>query len=76
MQNKINDLWDRINNAGTFVSLLSLIALLVNQYVDVDLVWIDQTVNIIASILLALGVLNNPSGNFKPYIPGISEPKR
>lgn len=75
MKKIINDLWDRVNNVGTFVAVLSLIALLANQFVDVNLEWVNATINIVASIGVALGVLNNPSGNFKPYIPGITEPK-
>lgn len=75
MKEKIKDLLDRLQNVGTFVSAFSLVILLINQFIEIDLAWFDTTINIIASLGVATGILNNPSGNFKPYIPLITEPK-
>lgn len=52
---------ERFKNAGTLVSLASLIGLLLIQFgVNIDLNWLDKTMQIICSIGILLGVFNNP----------------
>lgn len=61
----------RLTNPGTVISLAMLIATLLMQFgVNVDVTWVDTTIKIICSILVLLGILNNPTteGLDLPYI--------
>ena len=64
----------RLNNKGTIISLTALIVSLLCQFgfnIDSDkLIGIVQT---ICSILILLGLLNDPTENTKAYIPGVSD---
>lgn len=52
----------RFKNVGTVLSLIGLIGLLLLQFgFKVDLVWLDNTGKIICSILVILGICNNPT---------------
>lgn len=54
----------RFKNVGTIVSLVGLVGLLLVQFgVNIDLNWLDTTVKIVCSILVLLGICNNPNTN-------------
>lgn len=54
----------RFKNTGTIISIVGLIGLLLIQFgVTVDLDWLNNTINIICSLLVILGVCNNPHTN-------------
>ena len=64
----------RLNNKGTILSLAALIVSLLIQFgVEIDSEKIVGIVNTICSILIILGLLNDPTQNTKAYIPGISD---
>ena len=51
----------RFKNVGTVVSLVGLIGLLLTQFgFKVDLVWLDNTIKLVCSIGIVLGIMNNP----------------
>ena len=53
--------WNRFKNPGTVMALVGMIGLLVKQFgVEVDLQWLDTTINLVCSILVIIGVMNNP----------------
>ena len=59
----------RFSNTGTIISLVGFIGLLLNQFgMNVDLQWLNATINIVCSILVILGIYNNPhtSGLYIP----------
>lgn len=61
----------RLNNRGTILALVSLIALLLIQFgIDVDTEWLNDTINLTCSILVLLGVLNDPTS------PGVDLPTK
>lgn len=64
----------RLNNKGTIISLAALIVSLLIQFgVDIDSEKILGIVQTICSILILLGLLNDPTQNTKAYIPGVSD---
>lgn len=64
----------RLNNKGTIVALAALIVSLLIQFgVDIDSEKILGIVQTICSILILLGVLNDPTENKNAYIPGVSD---
>ena len=65
---------NRLNNRGTIISLVALIVSLLMQFgLDIDSEKILGIVQTICSILILLGVMNNPIDNTKMYIPAISD---
>lgn len=53
---------EKFKNVGTIISLFGFGGLLLNQLgFTVDLVWLNTTINIVCSILVLLGICNNPS---------------
>ena len=65
---------NRLNNRGTIISLVALIVSLLMQFgLDIDSEKILGIVQTICSILILLGVMNNPVDNTKMYIPAISD---
>ena len=65
---------NRLNNKGTIISLVALIVSLLLQFgVDIDSEKILGIVKTVCSILILLGVMNNPVDNTKMYIPAISD---
>lgn len=59
----------RFKNVGTVVALFGLGGMLVNQFgYSVDLEWLNNTVNIACSMLVVLGICNNPT------TPGLDSP--
>ena len=64
----------RLNNKGTIVSLAALIVSLLCQFgLTIDSEKILTIVQTICSILIILGLLNDPTENTKAYIPGVSD---
>lgn len=64
----------RLNNKGTILSLAALIVSLLIQFgIDIDSEKIIGIVQTICSILILLGLLNDPTENTNAYIPGVSD---
>lgn len=64
----------RLNNRGTVISLAALIISLIAQFgLDIDSQKALGIVQTICSILILLGVLNDPTANAKGYLPGVSD---
>ena len=64
----------RLNNKGTIISLAALIVSLLCQFgLNIDSEKILGIVQTICSILILLGLLNDPTENTNAYIPGISD---
>ena len=64
----------RLNNKGTIVSLAALIVSLLCQFgLTIDSEKVLTIVQTICSILIILGLLNDPTETTKAYIPGISD---
>ncbi|MDD7754058.1 MAG: phage holin [Clostridiales bacterium] len=64
----------RLNNKGTIVSLAALIVSLLCQFgLNIDSEKVLTIVQTICSILIILGLLNDPTENTKAYIPGVSD---
>ena len=65
---------NRLNNRGTIISLVALIVSLLMQFgFNIDSENIMGIVQTICSILILLGVMNNPVDNTSMYIPAISD---
>ena len=65
---------NRLNNKGTIISLVALIVSLLIQFgFNIDSEKILGIVQTVCSILILLGVMNNPIDNTKMYIPSISD---
>ena len=74
MKQIFKSLVTRLNNKGTIVSLAALIVSLLCQFgVNIDSEKILTIVQTICSILIILGLLNDPTDSTKGYIPGISD---
>ena len=64
----------RLNNKGTILSLVALIVSLLVQFgIDIDSEKVIGIVQTICSILIVLGLLNDPTDTTKAYIPGVSD---
>ena len=62
----------RLNNKGTIISLAALIVSLLVQFgLNVDSDKIIGIVQTVCSILIILGVLNDPTESTTGYIPGV-----
>lgn len=74
MNDIVKSLLTRLNNKGTLIALAGLIVSLLVQFgVDIDSEKVISIVQTICSILIILGVLNNPIEGVSGYIPGISD---
>ena len=74
MSKILKSILTRLNNKGTILSLAALvISLLVQFGVNIDSEKIIGIVQTICSILILLGLLNDPTQNTKAYIPGVSD---
>ena len=70
----IKSILKRLNNKGTIVSLAALIVSLLCQFgLEIDSEKVLTIVQTICSILIILGLLNDPTETTKAYIPGISD---
>lgn len=74
MNDIVKSLLTRLNNKGTLIALAGLIVSLLVQFgVDIDSEKVISIIQTICSILIILGVLNNPIEGVSGYIPGISD---
>lgn len=74
MSKVLKSILTRLNNKGTILSLAALvISLLVQFGVNIDSEKLIGIVQTICSILILLGLLNDPTQNTKAYIPGVSD---
>ena len=74
MKQIFKSLVTRLNNKGTIVSLAALIVSLLCKFgLNIDSEKILTIVQTICSILILLGLLNDPTDSTKGYIPGISD---
>ena len=65
---------NRLNNRGTIISLVALIVSLLMQFgFNIDSEKIVGIVQTVCSILILLGVMNNPVDNTSMYIPSLSD---
>ena len=64
----------RLNNKGTIIALAALIVSLLCQFgLDINSDKIMGIIDTICSILILLGLLNDPTESTKAYIPGVSD---
>ena len=74
MKQIFKSLVTRLNNKGTIISLTALIVSLLVQFgLEINSDKIIGIVQTICSILIILGLLNDPTDSTKGYIPGISD---
>lgn len=74
MNDIVKSLLTRLNNKGTLIALAGLIVSLLVQFgVDIDSEKVISIVQTICSILIILGVLNDPIEGVSGYIPGVSD---
>ena len=74
MKKTIKSILNRLNNRGTIIALVGLIVSLLVQFgLNIDSDKIIGIVQTICSILILLGVLNNPVDNSDVYIPHFSD---
>ena len=74
MSKVLKSILKRLNNKGTIISLAALVVSLLCQFgVDIDSEKIIGIVQTICSILILLGLLNDPTENTNAYIPGVSD---
>ena len=70
----IKSIINRLNNKGTIISLVALVVSLLLQFgIDIDSEKVLGIVQTVCSILILLGVMNNPVDNTKMYIPSLSD---
>ena len=68
----MKSLLDRLNNKGTIISLAALIVSLLVQFgLNIDSDKVIGIVQTICSILILLGLLNDPTESTTGYIPGV-----
>lgn len=54
----------RFSNVGTIISVVGLVGLLLIQFgVKIDMTWLENTIKLICSLLVVLGICNNPDTN-------------
>ena len=52
--------FERFKNVGVLLSIASLVGLILIQFgLEIDLKWLDETVRLILSLGVVLGILNN-----------------
>ncbi len=74
MSKVLKSILTRLNNKGTIISLAALIVSLLCQFgLNIDSDRILGIVQTICSILILLGLLNDPTENTNAYIPGVSD---
>ena len=70
----IKSIINRLNNKGTIISLVALVVSLLLQFgLDIDSEKVLGIVQTVCSILILLGVMNNPIDNTAMYIPALSD---
>lgn len=74
MKKILKSILKRLNNKGTIISLVALLVSLLCQFgLNIDSEKILGIVQTICSILILLGVLNDPTENTSAYLPYVSD---
>lgn len=76
MKEKLIDLGKRMSNVGTILALVSAVVFILMQFgITVDSEKVNNVVEAVCSILVLLGILNNPktSGIYLPFVNGIDK---
>ena len=76
MKEKLFDLGKRVSNVGTILALVSAVVFILMQFgITVDSEKVNNVVEAVCSILVLLGILNNPktSGIYLPFVNGIDK---
>ena len=74
MAKVLKSILTRLNNKGTILSLSALVVSLFCQFgLNIDSDKVLGIVQTICSILILLGLLNDPTENTNAYIPGVSD---
>lgn len=74
MKKILKSILTRLNNKGTILSLSALVVSLFCQFgLNIDSDKVLGIVQTICSILILLGLLNDPTENTNAYIPGVSD---
>ena len=76
MKEKLIDLGKRVSNVGTILALVSAVVFILMQFgITVDSDKVNNVVEAVCSILVLLGILNNPksSGIYLPFVNGIDK---
>lgn len=76
MKEKLIDLGKRVSNVGTILALVSAVVFILMQFgITVDSEKVNNVVEAVCSILVLLGILNNPktSGIYLPFVNGIDK---
>lgn len=70
----LKSILNRLNNKGTILAIVGLVLnILIQLGFQVESDKITNIVNIVCTLLVSLGILNNPVDNKEAYIPGISD---
>ena len=76
MKEKLFDLGKRVSNVGTILALVSAVVFILMQFgITVDSEKVNNVVEAVCSILVLLGILNNPKtgGIYLPFVNGIDK---
>jgi uncharacterized membrane protein len=74
MSKVLKSILTRLNNKGTILAISGLaVSLLVQFGFNIDSERVLGIIQTICAILIALGVLNDPTENTKAYIPYVSD---
>ena len=76
MKEKLIDLGKRVSNVGTILALVSAVVFILMQFgITVDSEKVNNVAEAVCSILVLLGILNNPktSGIYLPFVNGIDK---
>lgn len=74
MKDTLKSIVTRLNNKGTIISLAALIVSLIAQFgFKIDSEKILGIVQTVCSILILLGLLNDPTESTEAYIPGVQD---
>lgn len=61
---KVKEYIKRFSNVGTIISVVGLVGLLLVQFgINVDMVWLENTIKIVCGLFVVLGICNNPDTN-------------
>ena len=67
----------RFQNTGTIIALVAAIGLVLQQFgVKVDMEWLNNTVTAICSVLIILGIANNPTTDGMDSATGMKQDKK
>ena len=74
MKEILKSILNRLNNKGTILAIVGLVLNLCIQLgFEVQSEKITEIVNVICTLLVSLGILNNPVDTKEMYIPGVSD---